>query len=292
MSLVNKSLSTSNIEEMGIESTPLNFITKRNKRPREDDFPEEFNTFKQEIKDMFKSFMVAQRTQLEGIITELKEIQQTNANIEGSISLITAQNEEFRQKIEILESQAKLDREYITVLEHKIDDLQRSLRKTSIELKNVPRKNQETREDLLKMMSTLSTNINLEMKPDDIKDIYRLPAKRDGGASSPPIIVELGSTILKSDLMKKVKAFNIKNRSKLQAKHLGFTAGEDTPVFISEQLTPKGARLFFLARDLVKTKKYKYCWTSFGKIFVRQDDTSRIIQITNEAQVHQLIQSI
>lgn len=50
------------------------------------------------------------------------------------------------------------------------------------------------------------------------------------------------------------------------------------------------ARLFFLARDLAKSKIYKYCWTSFGRVFVRKDDTSKIVCIQSEAQVHRLLQ--
>ena len=167
--------------------------------------------------------------------------------------------------------------------------MQRQSRKTCIEIKNVPRSDRESTEDLAKMVLCFAKNINLEMETRDIKDIFRLQAKPENKRSSTPIIVELGSTVLKTDLLKKVKLFNVKNKNKLRAKHLGH-ASEDTPVFVSEQLTPKAARLFFLARELVKSTKYKYCWTSFGKVLVRKDDHSRIIHITNEAQVHFMLQ--
>lgn len=91
-------------------------------------------------------------------------------------------------------------------------------------------------------------------------------------------------------MLKMCKSFNIKNKSKLRAKHMGFKKEEETPVYISEQLTAKGARLHFLARDLAKSNKYKYCWTAYGKIFVRKDENSAVIQITYEAQVQHLFQ--
>lgn len=141
------------------------------------------------------------------------------------------------------------------------------------------------------MMTCLSKNINLDLCPRDIKDIFRTKTHNDR-EKSPNIIVELGSTLLRTDMLKKTKEFNIKNKSKLQAKHLGFTTNEDTPVYLSEQLTAKGARLFFLSRDLVRNKKFKYCWNAFGRVFVRKDDASKITCIQNEAQVHQLLQDI
>jgi hypothetical protein len=177
------------------------------------------------------------------------------------------------------------------ILENKIEDLQRTTRRTSIEIKNVPKISQESTEDLIKMVLGLAKTINLEMEPRDIKDIFRLQTKNERNVRSSPIIVEFGSMILKSNLMKKIKSFNIRNKTKLQAKHLGHATQEDTPVFVSEQLTAKAARLFFLARDLVRTHKYKYCWTSLGRVLVRQDDNSRIIHIVNEAQVNQLMQA-
>lgn len=109
--------------------------------------------------------------------------------------MLTSQNEEFRRKIESLESQAKKDREYISILESKVEDLQRTSRKASVELKNVPKKPQESREDLLNIVTCLS-----------------------------------------------------------------------------------------------RSKKYKYCWSSYGNFFVRKDDSSKIILIQNDAQITQLQQ--
>lgn len=244
-----------------------------------------------EIKEILTSYLCQQKREYEDIANTLKSLQQTTANIELNVSLLTSQNEEFQKKIDNLESQSKKDRQYITLLEDKIEDLQRSSCKTKIEIKNVPRKTAESREDLIHMMTCLSKNINLDLCPRDIKDIFRTKTRNDR-EKSPNIIVELGSALLRTDMLKKTKEFNIKNKSKLQAKHLGFTTNEDTPVYLSEQLTAKGARLFFLSRDLVRNKKFKYCWTAFGRVFVRKDDTSKIICIQNEAQVHQLLQDI
>lgn len=78
------------------------------------------------------------------------------------------------------------------------------------------------------------------------------------------------------------------NKTKLRAKHLGFTTQEETPVYVCEQLTPKAARLYFLARDLIKSTTFTFCWTAYGNVYVRKDENSPIIKITNEAQINQL----
>lgn len=238
-------------------------------------------TFKQEMKEMIA-------IQGREFRQTLKEIQQSNANIETAIAFITDQNEEYRKKIEELEVQTKKDRERITFLENKVEDLQRGSRKTSIEIKNVPKSSNETQEDLLNMMTCLSKNLDCKIVDSDIRDIYRVNGKSQ--LKNSPIIVETCSTITRTNILRMCKAYNTKRKEKLCAKHLGFTKNEDTPIFVSEQLTAKGARLHFLARDLAKSKSYKFCWTAFGRVYVRRNETSPKIRIDNEAQVHSLLQ--
>lgn len=286
---LNKSLSDSNIAETDIVKSPPRYVSFRSKRMRDEDLPSEFCKFKEEMKELFNTFMDTQKRELKEITANLKEIQKTNNNIETSIAQLNNRQEEFQKKIESLELLEKKDREYIAILEDRVEELQRGTRKTCIELKNVPRKPQETRNDLTKMVLCLARNIDLDLGTKDIKDVHRIQGKK-AGINNTPVIVELGSSILKSDMLQKVKTYNIKNKTKLQAKHLGFTSNEETPVFVSEQLTAKGARLFFLARDLAKSKQYKYCWTAHGRVFVKKDDNSRSILIASEAQVHHLLQ--
>ncbi|KAI5644497.1 hypothetical protein NE865_03386 [Phthorimaea operculella] len=174
-----------------------------------------------------------------------------------------------------------------TILEDKIELMQKSYRKTNFEIKNVPKKENETKEDLINMITCLSSTVGATITKMEVKDVYRVRGKNDG-VQNTPIVVETSSTLLKTDLLKKCKSFNVTNKIKLRAKHLGFVKNEETPIFVSEQLTPKASRLYFLARDLIKSTAFKYCWTAYGNVYVRKDDTSQIITITNEAQIQQL----
>ncbi|XP_045764364.1 uncharacterized protein LOC123866730 [Maniola jurtina] len=288
---LDRSFSDSDIHVTGTQSviTPPNFTSMRNKRKRDEDIAQEFNNFKEEVRKMISTLMSSQENEFKKNATTLKEIQRTNINIENSLAFLSAQNEEFKKKIESLEGQIKEDKKYITILESKIEEVQRDSRKTNLELKNVPKKNNESKGDLIDMVMCLSNNIDCKINKSDIRDIYRIRSKKEG-VQNTPIIVETSSTILKTEILKMSKSFNIKHKSKLCAKHLGFRTSEDTPIFISEQLTSKAARLYFLARDLVKTKAYKFCWTAYGKVYLRKDEGSPIILITNEPQIHRLQQ--
>lgn len=287
---MDKSLSESNLADQYSDKsvTPPNYVSLRtvqSKRRRQDDLEE----LREDMINTIKSMLLTQEMELKKITPTLMEIKQTNSNIENSVIALTAQNEEFKRKIEQMESQAKKDQEYITILEEKIEDLQRSSRKSSIKIKNVPKQVKEIKEDLIDMVLCLTKNINSEVAKPDIRDIYRIKGKRQNSGNT-PIIVEFSSTILKTDVLKMCKSYNIKHKAKLCAKHLGLRSNEDVPIFVSEQLTAKGARLHFLARDLAKSKRYKYCWTAYGKVYVKKQDDSPTVVITNEYQIQALMQ--
>lgn len=285
---MDKSLSESNLAE-DIYDSPLSYVSQRIKRKREDDL----DAFREDMINMIKAMLLNQEIELKKITPTLMEIKQTNANIENSVASITEQNEEFKRKIEQMEIQARKDKEYITILEDKIEDLQRSSRKSNIEIKNVPRQTKETKEDLINMVLCLSKNVSSEIEKSDIRDIYRIKGKKQGNrqtTSNTPIIVELSSTILKTEVLKMCKSYNKRNKVKLCAKHLGFKNNEDIPVFVSEQLTAIGSRLHFLARDLSKSKGYKYCWTAYGKVYVKKNDESPTHIIRSESQIQSFMQ--
>ncbi|KOB65571.1 Zinc finger DNA binding protein [Operophtera brumata] len=242
--VADKSLSDSELK------TPPNAFS-RFKRKRTDEYSSELGSFKEEIKSM----LFKQEQDFRKILNDIK---QSNDCIQSSVTLLTVQNEEFRKKIDKLENKIQEDQKYIILLEDRIEDIQIGNRKANFELKNVPKKASETKEDLIEMVLNLSNNVGGNINKPDIRDIYRVRGKKEGPQNT-PIIVETSSTLLKTDILKMSKNFNVKHKTKLRALHLGFRTSEDTPIYVSEQLTARGSRLHFLARDLAKSKQYKFC---------------------------------
>lgn len=256
------------------DTTPPNYVFARDKSVTRDDF----NKFKEEMRHMIQSLLQAQG-------------QDIKSSIEHSIAVLTSQQAELNKKISQLEINVKEGSERLTLLEERVENMQVAWRKTNFEIKNIPRKPNETKDDLVEMVLHLSNTIGADLNKSDIKDVYRVRGKRDQQQQNTPVVVETSSTLKKTNVLKLCRAFNIKTKSKLCAKHLGFRISEDTPVFVSEQLTARGSRLHFLGRDLVKSRKYKYCWTAYGKVYVRMSDSSPIITINSEAQALQLMQN-
>lgn len=241
---------------------------------------------KQEMKDLISNLFDAQNIQITSILTTLKEVQQTSNLVQTTISHLAAENVELKAKIEQMGVQAKKDKEQIILLENKLEDLQRTDRKANIEIRNVPLKGDENKKDLLHIVSKLYTNLDVKLEKSDIKDIIKTKKPKTERST---LIVELNNTFVKTDLLKAAKTYNYRNKtSKLSAKLLGLNAHPDTPIFVSENLTPVSSRLFFLARDFKAANKYKYCWTSYGRVYLREDDNTPIITVTSEVQLQHL----
>lgn len=290
--LTEKSPSESNLIQASKSdlTTPPSNVFRRGKRDRENEWHSDFADFKSEIKTMMGALLAEQEKELKKLFSPtLTEIQKTSQNIESSIALLMSKNEELTKKVAQLELQKKKDSECILILENRIEDIQRADRKNNIEIKNVPKNDKESKEDLVNMVVRLGKSIDCKIDSRDVSDIFRVRGKKEG--PNGPIIVELFSTILKTNVLKKSKTFNVKNKTKLRAKHLGFTKDEETSIFVSEQLTVKGSRLYYLARDLAKSKGYKFCWTSYGRVYVREHENAAIIAISSESQVNSLMQA-
>lgn len=279
---LNNSLSESDISTIGQqEVTAPTYVATRLKRKRNED--NDYDEFKEDIRAMIQSFITKQ-DQESGIS---KEICQSITDIKNSLTHLSEQNDDLKKKLDVMEADKKKDREYIALLEDKLEDLHRQNRKTCIELRNIPYKKDETQDDLIKMTEELSKTIGIEQfSKTDVRDIFRVKKKEHNKT----VIVELQSSIMKKDILTATKRYNIKNKTaKLCAKHLGILEKPDEPVFIAEQLTPKAARLYFLARDLAKSRGYKFCWTAYGKVNIRRNEVSPFITITSEEQVQRLM---
>ncbi|XP_063363600.1 uncharacterized protein LOC134652358 [Cydia amplana] len=283
------------MDDMSIElndKTSPDFVTKRQqKQERQSDniTITDFNEFKEEMRNLIRYYSGCQQKDISDLKDTVKDIRHSTNNIEASLDDLHLENQELRKQITELENHIKEDREHIAFLEEKLDEMQCMSRKSNFEIKNVPRKENESKQDLVEMVTTLSETIDCKVTKSDINDIYRVRYKNSAQKNA-PIVVETNSTLLKNDFLKMAKSYNVRNKSKLCAKHLGLKTQEDTPIFLSENLTSKAARLHFLARDLSRSKNYKYCWTSYGKVYVRKSDQSPIILIKHEDQVHHLLQ--
>lgn len=252
-------------------------VTSRNKRKRED----EMVGFMQEIRDLLQSANAKSESKFTSLQESMNEIIAQNLEFKKSLSFVTKQYDDIIEKMDNIESERKTNVAYINQLETKVEHLERILCLTKMEMRNIPKNEGETKQDLHRIVSETSKVLEISLEKRDIKDIYRINKK--GGSSS--IMVDFVSVTTKENILQKARTFNRNNaQNKLNTTHLKLP-GELKPIYLSESLTMKAQRLFYLARKFAGENGFKFCWTSFGKVFLRQKEGYQHIHVKNEAEL-------
>lgn len=258
-------------------------ITQRRRRKNDEE------STGQEVLELFKSLKKEQDEKFEALMNKVQsginKHTEQNANIVSSIEFLSQKYEEAISRINTLEQKISSDEKYIRSLETKLELMDRSLHSSSIEVRNVPKKTAETKEDLLNMVKTVGDALNLQIQPSEIRDVYRINTKNEANQA---IVAQFSTVVLRDKIIGNVKAYNKKYKtSKFSTTNLKIE-GPPKPIFVSESLTMQAKKLFFLAREFSKINNYKYCWVSRGKIYLRRTDGSTLIRINKESDLETL----
>lgn len=233
----------------------------------------------------FKEMFDKLANKIEDLHSTINTIKQQNIELTKSVEVMSFKHDEFLSRVTKLEEDKVQNAQRIKYLEDRLEFFERKNRSTSLEIRNVMKEQGETKDDLCKIVTNLGSAINVDLQEASIKDIYRINAKD----KSNPIIVDFTSVLLKEKVIKGTKIFN-KTKSKgdkLNSSHLKLKQ-RLSPVFISEALTLKSQRLFYLARLFQKQLNYAFCWTSHGVVYLRKNVNSSQIRITTEEDIEAL----
>lgn len=271
-----KAISDSNLcESSSAEHENVNVSRLKRKRP------DDMQGIISEMRCMFDNFVSNQESKFASLHSALSDIKSQNETISNSMDMLSSKYDEMQLQMQEMKKEREEHLRYINILETKIESLERSNCSAKVEIRNIPKAPNESKEDLVHMVTTIGKALNISLEKSDIRDIYRGYSK----AIVKPIILEFTSVITKETLVKSVKKFNASNKTnKLNTQHLKMS-GPVTPIYISECLTAKGKRLFYLAKDFATSHNFAFCWSSYGKIYIRQKEGSPHYRIDCEADL-------
>ncbi|CAG4967199.1 unnamed protein product [Colias eurytheme] len=299
----NKTLSAPQLNLNSEEGAFDSNITLRCEKRRRlsGDEKNEFAIFKSEMHDMLlEMFNKLSNNQncrldkLEKTISELDKniisVKNTNKDIEVSINFLSDKIEDLHDQIKVIKNESKNIDIRLNTIEDRMNNLERGNRKTSIEIRKLPKKVNERKNDLFVNAEHLLNSLSLQSLYSNIRDVFRLPSRKE--AHDSPVIVEFTDTQSKDKVLDAIKKFNKKTGSpKINTNHFGFE-GQPSPAFVSDYLTPVDRRMFYCAREFAKSESYAFCWMSNGRIYLRQKEGSPHILIKNEDQLRQIKRDI
>lgn len=220
------------------------------------------------------------------LVHQSVSITKSNSDIEKSLNSMSDQITSIEDKINHIDQERAVISSQFSALEDRISKLDRQLIKSSVELRNVPKELTDTKQAMFQLVLKLSNSLHLNIQQEDVRDVTRLPSKRENPTTA--IIIEFNNTLSKSIFLKKIKDYNKANpTNKFNSSHVGLADGK-SPVYVSELLSPAEKKLFHASRKFAEKAKYDFCWTSEGRVFLRQNDKTQYIIVKNEEHLNQI----
>jgi len=166
---------------------------------------------------------------------------------------------------------------HISQLEKQIESIERRQIANDIIIDGVPENKNENCAILIKNIGKqLSVNINDSM----INDCHRIGFNHNNTRPR-RILVSFSNHQLKVDFLKARQIFR-----NFSSKYIDIQP--DVPIYIRENLTTKGNKLFKEARDLKKQLNFQFVWTKNAIIFLRKNETDKIIRVDSEDTIQNI----
>ncbi|CAG9783470.1 unnamed protein product [Diatraea saccharalis] len=259
--------------------------SQRSKRKFEGDDHSDMRSFMADMRIYFSNFTKNQDEKLLNLQESISDIKTQNAEIFKSIEFISNKYDQLSERLRKLEEERGENYNYISAIEERLDFFEKKGRSTYVEIRNIPKIPNETKESLTSLIEKIGSKVGVPVDHRDIKDIYRINSK---SIENKPIIMELNTVAIKNNFIVFSKKFNkLQGSEHLNTQHLQL-AGPPKKIYISDFLTPKLRRLFYLAREFAKENDFNYCWSSNGNIFLRKRDGSSHIRINTEMDLKKL----
>ena len=177
----------------------------------------------------------------------------------------------FQKTVTQLQDELKKRDNRIEELEDVVHEFQQHYRSTYLEVHNLEERKDEKEEDLRAITIKIGRTLGIEVKNEEIEAIHRIPTKNT--TKPKPIIIQWSSRKQRNNVLAGRK--NVITQNQI------YGDGSKGRIYINESLTKFNKELLFEAKKKAQEKKFRFVWSREGKIFVRKEEKSKVIQIKN-----------
>lgn len=223
------------------------------------------------IRELLREEMSSVSKKLDDLVQSMSFISHQYDTIKESLAISA-------EKISSLVAERDELRSTVTDLTCRIQSMEQFMRESNLEINGIP---EHKLESLPNLITQLSNTVKNPIVPNEILSCKRVAKMNKESKYPRAVVVKLMSPLRRDDLLAAVIRFNKENSTdRLNSHHLGI-GGEKKQVYVSEHLSPANKLLHAETRKVSKEKGYKFTWVRNGHIFVRKNETSQSIHITN-----------
>lgn len=270
------------------------FSTATDVSPPDDEICERENVTMRQKTNAIKTATTAVDSDLINIIkleiravvrAELAPINEKLNELQNSVQYVSNQYDDLMKTIgkitndyKSLLTECDVLRSTIDNLSERLNNMEQQARDGNVEIHGVP---YHKSENVLVIVNKIAEVVSCDLKDNDILKCTRVAGINKDNKRHRSIIVKMRSSRCRDDFYSAVGRYNKSHpKNKLNSSLLGI-AGENSPVYVSEHLSPANKALHAATRAKCKELLYKFVWVRNGRIFARKNETSPFIFVKN-----------
>lgn len=218
------------------------------------------------IEELF-DFLQPKLAAIEAVCSDIKDAKIALAKLETKCAQLEAESKEIKSDF------ADLQTTVARLSQHNVN--------TNILIRGVPEKSGE------KLPEAVATIIKFVDEKNKHKILSTHRVGKSVAGKTRAILVQLSSSHEKLQLLALKRKKNVKcSDISVQGKKLG---DENDVVYFGEHLAPFNARIYYIARQLVKKKELHSCWVRNGIVSVRKAEGQEPLNVYHENQFAEVV---
>lgn len=227
-------------------------------------FTELSNYIKEEVK-MLKDFVHQRFIEYEKSLEYNHELIE---NLTLNVKSLTSDLQDLKLHHEEIVKENKSLKSEVTQLKADLVELKQYSRRTNLEINNLPESENEDLKDVLK---SIFAALNVDLI-NHTTAYHRVPTTRKDKPK--PIIIQFDTKATRDSCLKAAKDKRLKTTD-VNPRLVS------NPLYFNEHLTPELKHLHYLCRKFKKENNYNFCWVKDGKLFLRENQTSKVLRVTS-----------
>ena len=227
---------------------------------------------KQSSDNQFRHLMA----EIQKVSLRMDTLEKEQTQIVNALDFVSKDVEDVQNKIKELETAVetlqKANATSIQNTETAMESLENEKNKKALIVANIPISHNE---NLPKIIVTLASRLNCNIKESDIDAVFRIKSVKP---ANPPLIMVKFHQLAVRDRLYDARKLFIKNA--VDTTSLQFT--QKQRIYINEALSKAQQRLFQKTRQKKSELGWKYAWTFHGQVFLRQSKTHDSVKITSD----------
>lgn len=234
---------------------------------------EELKTHLNQILDKKMEFLEATLNNLS------KQLAENNTNFKNAmiaINELQEVNNALQNKIKTLESENTSLKGEVASIKIETENLNQYSRRNNIEIFGYPEEDNEDNTNVI--VKNIGKHLQVVLKEEEFVS-HRVGKKKED--SCRPILVKFENTQKRDNFLRKAKGSRLK-LSQVSNKL------DNSPLYISENMSPYFRKLRYEAKQIKEEKHYKYLWFANGKLLIKKDDNTKSIKLNHTTDLLRL----